>query len=110
MLYAFLLLQEEIQVLVTGMALGLGEPSKLTKYKRKVAATPQTKESRKIADDELIFSLEEEQLSDSPGSSSHQQLIQTSSLKLKSKSPTRTRFNSVRLSRHVSHFYFIKNK
>lgn len=55
---------DEIQLLVTGMALGLGEPSKLTKYKRKIAAPQQTKESRKMADDELIFSLEEEHISD----------------------------------------------
>lgn len=92
------------------MALGLGEPSKLTKYKRKIAAPLQTKESRKLADDELIFSLEEEHVSDLsqtqsltfPVSGGHQ-FSQTGSLKLKNKSPTRsaTRYNSVRLSRHV---------
>lgn len=105
------------------MALGLGEPSKLTKYKRKIAAPLQTKESRKLADDELIFSLEEEHVSDLsqtqsltfPVSGGHQ-FSQTGSLKLKNKSPTRsaTRYNSVRLSRHViSHPYLVhshKNK
>lgn len=115
--------QDEIQLLVTGMALGLGEPSKLTKYKRKIAAPLQTKESRKLADDELIFSLEEEHVSDLsqtqsltfPVSGGHQ-FSQTGSLKLKNKSPTRsaTRYNSVRLSRHViPHPYLVhlhKNK
>lgn len=111
------------------MALGLGEPSKLTKYKRKIAAPLQTKESRKQADDELIFSLEEEHVSDlsqtqsltfpvsgtgvggggggggvSSVSNVGHQFSQTGSLKLKNRSPNRlgaTRYNSVRLSRHV---------
>lgn len=102
--------QDEIQILVIGMALGLGEPSKLTKYKRKIAGAEQTKESRKIAEDELIFSLEEEHVSDLSQTQSltfptnPQQLTQTGSLKLKNKSPTRSRpYNSVRHStRHVT--------
>lgn len=96
------------------MALGLGEPTKLAKYKRKtMAATSQaTKDAKKGtngADDELIFSLEEEQMSDLtqtqsltfPSVTNHS-FVQTNSLKLKSKSPTRSRFNAVRLSKHVS--------
>lgn len=110
------------------MALGLGEPSKLTKYKRKIAAPLQTKESRKLADDELIFSLEEEHISDLsqtqsltfPATSSStstssvaaaggHQFSQSGSLKLKGKSPIRQtpRFNSVRLSRHVKLNHFL---
>lgn len=86
------------------MALGLGEPSKLTKYKRKVAH-PQTKESRKLADDELIFNLEDEEVTEQLTQSltfpsSSKSLTQTGSLKLK-KSPNRGRFNSVRVTKHV---------
>lgn len=106
------------------MALGLGEPSKLTKYKRKIAAPLQTKESRKLADDELIFSLEEEHVSDlsqtqslnfasssasnSSATASGHQFSQSGSLKLKGKSPTRQtpRFNSVRLLKHVKSKHF----
>lgn len=88
------------------MALGLGEPSRLTKYKRKVA-TPQTKESRKLADDELIFNLEDEEVTEQLTQSltfpsSSKALTQTGSLKLK-KSPNRGRFNSVRAAKHVKH-------
>lgn len=98
------------------MALGLGEPSKLTKYKRKISTAQQTKDSRKMADDELIFNLEEEHVSDLsqtqsltfPVSSGHQ-FSQTGSLKLKNKSPIRQagRFNSVRLSRHVTTKFYL---
>lgn len=87
------------------MALGLGEPSRLTKYKRKVAAHPQTKESKKIADDELIFNIDDEELTEQLTQSltfpsSSKTLTQTGSLKLK-KSPNRGRFNSVRAAKHV---------
>lgn len=87
------------------MALGLGEPSKLTKYKRKMASHTQTKESKKVADDELIFNLEEEEFTEQLTQSltfpsSSKALTQTGSLKLK-KSPNRGRFNSVRLAKHV---------
>ncbi|XP_037041487.1 C2 domain-containing protein 5 isoform X2 [Bradysia coprophila] len=96
---------EEIQILVTGMALGLGEPSRLTKYKRKVAAHPQTKESKRIADDELIFNIEDaeqpEPLTQSlTFPSSSKTLTHTGSLKLQ-RSPNRSRFNSVRAAKHV---------
>lgn len=90
------------------MALGLGEPSRLTKYKRKVAAHPQTKESKRIADDELIFNIEDEEVTEQLTQSLHfpsssKALTQTGSLKLK-KSPNRGRFNSVRAAKHVCNF------
>ena len=89
------------------MALGLGEPSKLTKYKRKMAAPSQTVESRKNAEDELIFNLDEEHVSDLTQTQSltfpanQHQFQPSGSLKLKNKSPTRNRFNSVRQTKHV---------
>ncbi|KAG4065214.1 hypothetical protein HA402_007611 [Bradysia odoriphaga] len=97
---------EEIQILVTGMALGLGEPSRLTKYKRKVAAHPQTKESKRIADDELIFNIEDaeqtEPLTQSlTFPSSSRTLTHTGSLKLQRSPTNRSRFNSVRAAKHV---------
>ncbi len=96
------------------MALGLGEPSRLTKYKRKVAAHPQTKESKKIADDELIFNIEDEELTEPLTQSltfpsSTKVLTQTGSLKLK-KSPNRGRFNSVRAAKHVNKLCNLKKK
>lgn len=116
--------QDEFQILVNGIALGLSEPNKL-KYKRKLApVASKTELSRKsgagLTDDELIFNLEEEQVSDlshsptfpiqavstSSGMTSSQLITQTGSLKLKSRSPTRPIFRSVRLERHV---IYLKN-
>lgn len=87
------------------MALGLGEPSRLTKYKRKVAAHPQTKESKKMADDELIFNIDDAEQTDPLTQSltfpsSSKTLTHTGSLKLQ-RSPNRGRFNSVRGAKHV---------
>lgn len=83
------------------------------KFKRKLlplqTAAKDTKRGA-MTDEELIFSLEEEQVSDlshsptfpvNPVSTLRDQLKQTGSLKLKSKSPTRPIYRSVRLSKHV---------
>lgn len=112
-------MQDEFQILVNGIALGLSEPNKL-KYKRKLAPVVSKAELSKksgvgLTDDELIFNLEEEQVTDlshsptfpiqavsnSCGMPSSQLITQTGSLKLKSRSPTRPIFRSVRLERHV---------
>lgn len=116
--------QDEFQILVNGIALGLSEPNKL-KYKRKLAPIASKSELSKkagvgLTDDELIFNLEEEQVTDlshsptfpiqavsnSSGMTSSQLITQTGSLKLKSRSPTRPIFRSVRLERHV---IYLKN-
>ncbi|XP_059621362.1 C2 domain-containing protein 5 [Phlebotomus argentipes] len=104
-----------IQVLVTGMALGLGEPSKIVKNKRRLLSGSTSKEGIKKGDDELIFSLEEDHVFDTVGSTagisqsvtptptSHNppvQFAQTGSLKLRNKSPTRAK-NPIRLPRHM---------
>lgn len=117
-------MQDEFQILVNGIALGLSEPNKL-KYKRKLAPIASKSELSKkagvgLTDDELIFNLEEEQVTDlshsptfpiqavsnSSGMTSSQLITQTGSLKLKSRSPTRPIFRSVRLERHV---IYLKN-
>lgn len=103
--------------MVNGIALSLNDPNK-TKFKRKFPV--QLPNRGTIAtDDELIFNLEDEQVTDLSHSPSYpsqavsktcsatirnQLLTQTGSLKLKSKSPTRPIFRSMRLEKHVLHF------
>ncbi|XP_055305715.1 C2 domain-containing protein 5 isoform X2 [Sitodiplosis mosellana] len=100
---------DEFQILVNGIALGLTEPNKL-KFRRKMQACAKT-----LTDDELIFNLEEEHItehsnnqsysSQAVSSTSHvrnQYLKETGSLKLKSKSPSRPLFRSLRLDKHAS--------
>lgn len=103
--------QDEFQIVVNGIALGLVEPHKM-KLKRKLNA------GRSLTDDDLIFNLEEEQhsgdLAQNHGrhavSSVHTHSIrETGSLKCKSKSsttaaataPARPKFSSLRLERHA---------
>lgn len=114
--------QDEFQILVNGIALGLSEPNK-TKTKRKLMTNVQ-KHGTHCTDDELIFNLEEEHLTDLSHSSSfpaqavsnssssttpscstfrRQLLMQTGSLKLKkSKSPSRPIFRSMRLEKQLN--------
>lgn len=102
-------MQDEFQILVNGMALGLVEPHKM-KLKRKFNA------GRSLTDDDLIFSLEEEHINDMSANhgrqvvSSLHSIRETGSLKFKSKSAaatgaassTRPKFSSLRLERHSS--------
>lgn len=99
--------QDEFQILVNGIALGLSEPNKL-KFRRKMQAC-----AKSMTDDDLIFNLEEEHVNDLSNSQTYsmqavssspvrnQYLKETGSLKLKSKSPSRPLFRSLRLDRHV---------
>lgn len=99
--------QDEFQILVNGIALGLSEPNKL-KFRRKMQAC-----AKAMTDDDLIFNLEEEHVNDLSNSQTYsmqavssspvrnQYLKETGSLKLKSKSPSRPLFRSLRLDRHV---------
>lgn len=92
--------------MVNGIALGLSEPNKL-KFRRKMQACAKTDT------DELIFNLEEEHVNDLSNNQSYssqavssnhvrnQYLKETGSLKLKSKSPSRPLFRSLRLDKHV---------
>ncbi|KMQ92062.1 c2 domain-containing protein 5-like isoform x4 protein [Lasius niger] len=55
--------QDEIQLTVVGMALGLGEPLNANKYKRKIVCRSQSKDQVKKSDDsDMIFSLDEDHL------------------------------------------------
>uniref|UniRef100_A0A1Q3G2Q2 Putative ca2+-dependent phospholipid-binding protein n=1 Tax=Culex tarsalis TaxID=7177 RepID=A0A1Q3G2Q2_CULTA len=90
---------DEIQLLVTGMALGLGE-SKLSTFKKKHSTREQTKRN----DDELMFSLEDDSTSINnhlPTSGTAVHLVQTGSLKHRRRSPCRAKYGSGRLMRHI---------
>ncbi|XP_011068416.1 PREDICTED: C2 domain-containing protein 5 isoform X2 [Acromyrmex echinatior] len=55
--------QDEIQLTVVGMALGLGEPLSTNKYKRKIVCRSLSKDQvRKSDDSDMIFSLDEDHL------------------------------------------------
>ncbi|XP_020286341.1 C2 domain-containing protein 5 isoform X1 [Pseudomyrmex gracilis] len=55
--------QDEIQLTVVGMALGLGEPLNINKYKRKMVCRSLSKDQvRKSDDSDMIFSLDEDHL------------------------------------------------
>lgn len=99
---------------MNGIALGLSEPNKL-KFKRKlnVNMASTTAASKSMANDELIFNLEEEQVTDLANVQYSTQAVssnvrnqnfakETGSLKLKNRSPTsRPLFRSLRLEKHV---------
>lgn len=55
--------QDEIQLTLVGMALGLGEPSRFGKYRRHLLSNSQSKDQFKktIDDSDMIFNLDEDQ-------------------------------------------------
>lgn len=85
----------------------MSEPNKL-KFRRKMQAC-----TKPMTEDDMIFNLEEESVNDMSHSQSYsmqavssspvrnEYLKETGSLKLKSKSPSRPLFRSLRLDRHV---------
>lgn len=89
----------------------------MSKYKRKTTANRDGKNPP--TDDELIFNLEEEHVTDlmshspsfpvQPVSTHTKYFAQTGSLKLKGKSPTKPKYNSVRLEKHAAHVLVFKN-
>lgn len=99
--------QDEFQILVNGIALGLSEPKKL-QFRRKMQAC-----AKNVTEDDMIFNLEEEHVTDLSNNQSYssqavsnshvrnQYLKETGSLKLKSRSPSRPLFRSLRLDKHV---------
>lgn len=89
---------DEIQFTLLGMALTLGDPGKSTKHKRK-NIPPAINNDKKI-DDDLIFTLEEDQLREnSIPITSQSGLLNTQFMKYRQKSPTRIKMNSNK--RHV---------
>ncbi|XP_053697644.1 C2 domain-containing protein 5 isoform X2 [Sabethes cyaneus] len=83
---------DEIQLLVTGMALGLGDLSKLSTYKKTHIGSTSVREQSKRNDEEMIFSIDDDNLSAGntfSHSSAVPHLAQTGSLKYRRKSPCR---------------------
>lgn len=85
---------DEICILVTGMAYGLGEAGKINKFKKRMIVHSVSKDGARRLDDEMIFNLEEDI---QPESSAN--LLHTGSLRLRKKSPTR---GKNKVLRHVS--------
>jgi hypothetical protein len=88
--------------MVTGVALGLGEPGKLNKAKRKIIIHSVSKDAIKRVDDDMIFNLDEDQITEVAPTSMGSTLSHSGSLKVRKKSPIRGRLGSGRLTRHVS--------
>lgn len=97
---------DEIQLLVTGMALGLGEPFKHTTLKSKHMTNAIAKDQIKRVDDDLIFNLDEDntpqQTNNAQQNTVTSQFGQSGSIKYRRRSPCRGRYGSGRLVRHVS--------
>lgn len=85
---------DEMQILVTGMAYGLGEHGKINKFKKRMIVHSVSKDGARRLDDDLIFNLEEDADSEAPANFLH-----TGSLRLRKKSPTR---GKSKITRHVS--------
>jgi hypothetical protein len=100
--------QEEIQLMVNGVALGLGEPGKLAKAKRKIIGHSVSKDAIKRVDEDLIFNLDEDQVTEVAPPLVTTTLQHSGSLKVRKKSPIRGRLGSGRLTRHVSDLGLIK--
>lgn len=97
---------------VTGMAVALGDPNKMTKYKRKnmYQYSPQDKKIgntenfsneynlnllSSFSDDDLIFTLEEDSIKENTiPVSSQTGLLSTQFVKYRQKSPTRSKLNT----------------
>ncbi|XP_065094151.1 C2 domain-containing protein 5 [Ochlerotatus camptorhynchus] len=95
---------DEIQLLVTGMALGLGEPFKHNTLKSKHLANSATREQLKRYDDDLIFNLDDDNIcptNNPPQSTVTSHFVQSNSVKYRRRSPCRGRFGSGRLVRHM---------
>ncbi|XP_046602005.1 uncharacterized protein LOC107220856 isoform X1 [Neodiprion lecontei] len=102
---------DEIQLSVVGMALGLGEPTKLNKYKRKVLPHSISRDQVKKTDEnDLIFSLDEDHVmpenavsTGAPNTSSLHSAGQSGSLIQRSRprSPLRTRVHTLHKHKHV---------
>lgn len=77
---------DEMQILVTGMAYGLGEQGKINRFKKRMIAHSISRDGTRRMDDDLIFNLDEDAEPESPGN-----LLHTGSLRIRKKSPTRVK-------------------
>ncbi|XP_024947797.1 uncharacterized protein LOC107274679 isoform X2 [Cephus cinctus] len=107
--------QDEIQLSVVGMALGLGEPTKMNKFKRKPVTHSASKDQVKRLDDsDMIFSLDEDHSESAASGSDATQSTSTtfpsisstlttatSAQKSRPRSPLRTKSYMVHKHKHV---------
>ncbi|XP_043670718.1 C2 domain-containing protein 5 isoform X1 [Vespula pensylvanica] len=102
--------QDEIQLSVVGMALGLGEPVKSNKFKRKLLIHQLSKDEAKKSDEhEMIFNLEEDHI-EAPAVSDNTSNIRTansstltilSGRKSRPRSPLRSKIHTTHRHKHV---------
>ncbi|XP_076632972.1 C2 domain-containing protein 5 isoform X3 [Colletes latitarsis] len=99
---------DEIQFTVIGMALGLGEPVKMNKLKKKVMSHSMSKDQvKKIDDSDMIFNLDVDhgEISSDNASSiitvNSSALINTPGLKTRTRSPLRTKIHAAHKHKHV---------
>ncbi|XP_033213483.1 uncharacterized protein LOC117170664 [Belonocnema kinseyi] len=98
--------QDEIQLSVVGMALGLGEPSKYSKHRRKLMSYSSSKDQLKKSDDcDMIFTLDED-IAESVASNTTETTTSVSnnllySQKPRSRSPLRIKSQTMHRDKHV---------
>ncbi|XP_043252250.1 uncharacterized protein LOC122397259 isoform X1 [Colletes gigas] len=99
---------DEIQFTVIGMALGLGDPVKMNKCKKKVISHSMSKDQvKKIDDSDMIFNLDVDhgEISSDNASSiitvNSSTLINTPGLKSRTRSPLRTKIHAAHKHKHV---------
>ncbi|KAJ8667412.1 hypothetical protein QAD02_009075 [Eretmocerus hayati] len=96
--------QDEIQLSVVGMALGLGEPTKCSKYRRKILPRSTSKDQVKKTDDnDMIFCLDEDHGECSIAEISHNIVNPTSNQTLTAGLSQKSRPRSPLRIRHTSH-------
>ncbi|XP_043495134.1 C2 domain-containing protein 5 [Polistes fuscatus] len=102
--------QDEIQLSVVGMALGLGEPVKSNKYKRKMVVHQHSKDEVKKSDEhEMIFNLEEDHIETTAVSDNMPNIRPTnpstltvfSGRKSRPRSPLRSKIHTTHRHKHV---------
>ena len=97
---------DEIQFTVIGMALGLGDPVKMNKLKKKPMSHSVSKDQVKKSDDsDMIFNIDVDHTeisSDNASSNNFSSgLINTPSLKLRTRSPLRSKHQTIYKHKHV---------
>ncbi|XP_076168517.1 uncharacterized protein LOC143147284 isoform X2 [Ptiloglossa arizonensis] len=98
---------DEIQFTVIGMALGLGDPVKINKLKKKLMTHSMSKDQVKRSDDsDMIFNLDVDHAEISSDNASNitlnsSALMNTSGLKSRTRSPLRSKIHTAHKHKHV---------
>ncbi|XP_061938130.1 C2 domain-containing protein 5 isoform X2 [Apis cerana] len=98
---------DEIQFTVIGMALGLGDPIKMNKSKKKMISHSASKDQvKKLDDSDMIFNLDVDHTEVSSDNASSSNLNLTTlhsmpSLKSRTRSPLRSKIHTTRRHKHV---------